>query len=277
MHISVPRDINDLTNALDGLGRLITAKRWERAAIVYAWTEPGERGGDKRSAAASTSVSENGLLTINGLASKGIRGLGSWQRVSEYRKAWESACDEVAKTDAALSDGMRALQPGEAIDLPDLPWKDHFGESTPEVQARVARSYIQKHPEVVAEAVKSLPEAADAVAKTASKEIFDAVHRSTVNTATKRDLDKPKDESIIPQSVLRGMANDAISLERRLRDLNDLMAQHPEVIPAIRSLTNMGGGSPDYLTTSLAGLDEALDDTLKVVGGAVPAMKRVSA
>lgn len=124
--IQIPQTIEEARANLNGLGALLTAKQWERAAIVYAFTAD-----DVKANQYARSTSTTGM-TPREFAKLGIVGLQSDASVRDYRKAWQSA----------MEDGAAEAKPGEAVELPSLPWKDHFGESTREVQQRVARSYV---------------------------------------------------------------------------------------------------------------------------------------
>lgn len=126
MHI--PKTVEALKEGLGSLERLLTAKQWERAAIVYAWTEPSKPG-------PKTGGKPPRTMGLAEFARLGIKGLKDKGQVREYRAAWESA----------HADGQASLdiKPGDDIDLPNLPWKDHFGEPTAEVQERVAKSVMK--------------------------------------------------------------------------------------------------------------------------------------
>ena len=151
--IYIPASIEDAITALAGIGQLLTAKQWERAAIVYAFTEPGTGGPRTGGNTPQLSIREFADLGITGLRDKG--------QVREYRKAWESAAAEVGNED------MLRIEPGDAVDMPDLPWKEHFGEPTIEVQERVARTAIVKNPELVREAIAAHP----VVARVATEQV----------------------------------------------------------------------------------------------------------
>jgi hypothetical protein len=167
--INIPASIEDAKTGLTGLDRLLQAKQWERAAIVYAFTSNDGRG-------RPTGNDGNPTFTMAAFAALGITGLKTREAVASYRKAWE---------DGGTS---KDIKPGDAVVLPDLKWKDHFGEPTKDVQARVAAStiaggmddFIVKNPaiaeqvarrviattpSVAVEAVRSVPAVQQAVAK----------------------------------------------------------------------------------------------------------------
>ena len=69
--VTVPATIEEATEAWNGIGALLTAKDWERAAIVYAYTEPTEKPGPKRSVTSDrSSFAGFAALCIAGLRSK---------------------------------------------------------------------------------------------------------------------------------------------------------------------------------------------------------------
>lgn len=95
--VRVPSSIEEAVKQLEGLEVLLVAKEWERAAIVYAFTDD----------------SEGGPTSISAVAAMGIRGLQSRNTVRKYRDAWQFAVD----TGAAERVG-----PGDMVTLPDLGW-----------------------------------------------------------------------------------------------------------------------------------------------------------
>lgn len=107
--ISIPASLAEARTLLAGLDGLITAKEWERAAIVYAFTEPqqGRR----------TSSGITGSLTIIEFAALGIAGLRSDQTVRRHRQAWQQAIDAGRAED---------VFPGNVVALPDLPWGEVY-------------------------------------------------------------------------------------------------------------------------------------------------------
>lgn len=101
--VTIPATIAAATKALTGLDKLLTAKGWERAAIVYAFTT-AEEGRPKK-------LTTNGqLLSISEFAALAISGLGSRETVRKYRTYWEEA------------GGRRTVKPGQTVKLP----KDGF-------------------------------------------------------------------------------------------------------------------------------------------------------
>ena len=73
----------------DNRGQFTTAKEWQRAAIVYAFTYEGTGGpSGNRNAGENSSA-----LTVSEFAVLGVKGLATRDSVRNYRKNWEWAID----------------------------------------------------------------------------------------------------------------------------------------------------------------------------------------
>lgn len=145
--ITLPATIEAAKTALGAVGRLLTAKQWERAAIVYAFTKNEGKG---RPANAG-----NPAFTATAFAALGITGLTNRDTVADYREAWE----------LAIADGKaNEAKPGDTITLPNLPWPpgttSRRGSHGTEAEAR---AYITRNPQVAVEAMKAVPAVAEAV------------------------------------------------------------------------------------------------------------------
>jgi hypothetical protein len=99
---------DELKTKLSGLDRLLTAKRWEKAAIVWAFTITGEPGRPGKEP-----VIRQFPCSISEFARLGFGGLSQRDTVTRYRKAWQDAID----LGAACS-----VEPGDEVDLPNLPF-----------------------------------------------------------------------------------------------------------------------------------------------------------
>lgn len=109
MEYTVPASIEDALLDLKGLGEIIIASEWRRAALVWAFTYEGTNQNDACSDVSKRSVSQFAALKVPGL--------GSRNSVAKYRKAWQ----------AAIDDGLaEAIQPGDLIHIPDAEWLDYF-------------------------------------------------------------------------------------------------------------------------------------------------------
>lgn len=89
MKITIPASLDEAKASLNGIGALLTAKEWERAAIVYAFTRDGTDS-DKNPRRSRSTTS----LLPREFAALGIMGLGSDTTVRQYRKAWQTAIDD---------------------------------------------------------------------------------------------------------------------------------------------------------------------------------------
>lgn len=98
---------DELRAQLTGLGRLLTARKWERAAIVFAFTEVGEVGRGR------WHKPEPPRMYIREFAAQGFSGLTTNKSVSRYRDAWVSA----------VSNGWTTLaEPGWMVQIPEQPF-----------------------------------------------------------------------------------------------------------------------------------------------------------
>jgi hypothetical protein len=96
--VAIPATIEEAVGALNGIDALLTAKGWERAAIVYAFTY--DTGGGRPKSDGNPS-----LLTLTDFANLGIAGLTTRETVALYRNAW-------------LEKGDPNISPGDTVTLP---------------------------------------------------------------------------------------------------------------------------------------------------------------
>ena len=106
--MNIPETIEAATEQLEGLGALLQASEWERAAIVYAFTHVSELGGNQHSEGHN-----NKTLSMNEFAAKGIVGLKTDVTVRKYHLAWQDAIDQ---NNAAM------VTPGTSYILPIIDW-----------------------------------------------------------------------------------------------------------------------------------------------------------
>jgi hypothetical protein len=100
---TVPSDTASAVKAL------ATAQGWERAAIVYTFTDlpRSARIGGYR-------------VPFADFARLGVEGLADADTVRGYYMCWHHAVMQAKPT--KLSDAMRRIRPGDTITLPELPW-----------------------------------------------------------------------------------------------------------------------------------------------------------
>ena len=106
----------ELRTRLNGIDRLLTATKWERAAIVFAYTEPGEVGRGRFYKPTPPK------LNIRNFAGQGYIGLSTPKAVARYREAWTTA----------INNGWAVpVEPGQTVELPDQPFPAWpYGEGT---------------------------------------------------------------------------------------------------------------------------------------------------
>lgn len=110
--VTVPSTLEQAMVLLDGVGGLLSAGYWGTSAIVYAYTEPEDHGGDRRSEGFND---EKSSLNLAAFAELGIRGLKTRDSVRKYRRAWQYAVD---------SGWAEPAEPGGRLALPAEPFKE---------------------------------------------------------------------------------------------------------------------------------------------------------
>lgn len=109
--ITLPTEA-ELRDTLTGLERLISAKEWERAAIVYAFTTNDGPGRPKNPAEV-----QDFPVPVTGFAAIGFHGLRNFRTVARYRKVWADAIARGTATE---------VRPGDEVVLPTDPWNDFY-------------------------------------------------------------------------------------------------------------------------------------------------------
>lgn len=181
--VAIPATIEEAQASLQGIGALLTAKSWERAAIVAAFVEIAERDGGRKP------VSSN-RLSPNEFAALGITGLKSHVTVRGYVERWTAV--------------RPAPKPGEIVELEGLPeWATPSPGSKSKAediatQPGAVRQALEDPtfrakvitPEVVAKVVAEDKTAARAVAK--SDASMGAVDRAQVQISREELGDRPE-------------------------------------------------------------------------------------
>jgi hypothetical protein len=170
--VQLPRTIGSAERSLEGIDQLLTAKGWERSAIVYAFTYEGKPG--------PQIAREVVRSTIREFAGKRIGGLRTQDAVRHYRDAWKRAIEEYGAAD---------VRPGQKVTLPDQPFPAFYptnmnpaGRENLAQQAEADGVGISKvmnvaaNPKAVASAITADPEFMEKV-------IEHMPRRARVNTA----------------------------------------------------------------------------------------------
>jgi len=150
MSTVIPSTLDEVKEHLNGLGKLVTAKEWERAAIVWAWTREGVNQYESL-------VSSYQAMTITDFAKLGIINLSSRNSVREYRQRWQSIIDE-------LGDAY-AVRPGDEIPPVEKPWREEKSRDDGDVDSdeSTSDSVPQPSAEAVIAAIRNNPEVAQQV------------------------------------------------------------------------------------------------------------------
>jgi hypothetical protein len=106
--VTIPT-VEELGPALARVDGLLTAKRWERAAIVWAFTTNEDKGGQPSTGRNSGQYP----MPVREFARLGFAGLRDRETVARYRAFWQTAVD---------SGDAKEVSPGDEVELPDLPW-----------------------------------------------------------------------------------------------------------------------------------------------------------
>lgn len=131
---------------IEGVKTLLTARKWDKAAIVWSYVQGQEgRGGDTRSTNGKSAI---GKYTPSEFAALGIAGLRSHHTVREYWQRWQDAID---------SGHAQPVAPGDEIVAPDLDWPPtghNHGvdegmreDATDEQKIKAAEKLIERLPE----------------------------------------------------------------------------------------------------------------------------------
>src|SRR5690606_29811775 len=151
MSTVIPSTLDEVKEHLNGLGKLVTAKEWERAAIVWAWTHDHVQGQKTCSSCSELNMTESAF------AAQGIINLSSRNSVREYRQRWQSIVDE-------LGDAY-AVRPGDEIPPVEKPWREEKSRDDGDVDSdeSTSDSVPQPSAEAVIAAIRNNPEVAQQV------------------------------------------------------------------------------------------------------------------
>lgn len=154
--VQIPTTINEAVEALGGLGQLITARKWERAAIVAAFVRLnlGEGGHEEP-------ASSGQFVSAREFAEKKIIGLTSKSSVSKYVQAWLDVHDGKYP-----KPGSKRVLP--TVDFPPMRTGTD-GHSTTKGMTETVSEMIERHgAEAVATAVTDVaPDASEKAVVTA--------------------------------------------------------------------------------------------------------------
>ena len=149
--IHIPKTMQEMENHLNGVERLLTAKKWERAAIVAAFVRLGEHGVSPAKATTSLSTHE--------FAALGIAGLKSKDTVRNYVQRWLDTHDGIYP-----DTGADVLLPDDS-EWESLPRGTNGTNSVVGASERLREMAKSLTSDELAEVIReAAPQAADAVA-----------------------------------------------------------------------------------------------------------------
>jgi L-fucose mutarotase/ribose pyranase (RbsD/FucU family) len=183
----VPASLDEAIGNLNGLAALLTAKQWERAAIVYAFTEPGEN---------RFSTGRSGRYTLADFARLNIAGLRDEETVAWVREAWQDA----------IKDGQTiAVQPGDHVALPDRDFPKHPRTRTAYDGFRVQ---LRQRPDAIRELVRDEPEIATMIAAQAinTPSVRHAIEAKLAEPIREREVyERPEPKRDYSEDLIRGI------------------------------------------------------------------------
>jgi hypothetical protein len=154
--VDIPASIEEAIERLAGIGELLTATEWKRAAIVAAFVRLNDGpGGDTRSIASS----RNALSTVE-FAALGVIDLRTADTVRRYVKAW-----------LAVNDGKYPT-PGRTVKLPTAT----FPPEDANLGSRITESSIAK-------AIREKPAIAAAAAEALADDLVELPTKTAANLA----------------------------------------------------------------------------------------------
>jgi hypothetical protein len=173
--IKIPT-VPELEERLAGLDRLLTAKRWERAAIVWAFTIKDDGGRPPNESEETLPEMAEFPEPMATFARRGFAGLSKPHTVGRYRQAWQDAIDQGK---------AREVHPGDSVELPDLPWPpdtDHHRYNQPFAEDLIQQAHedrvgvskvldIGENPTAMQSAIKASPEVRRAAVEAAVEAI----------------------------------------------------------------------------------------------------------
>jgi len=240
--ITIPATVEEAVTTLNGLEALLTAKEWQRAAIVAAFIKPGIRKATGR------------FLTTTQFRNLGITGLRTTDTVALYAQRWLDAHDGIHP------------EPGAQVALPDIEWPKTRtgtdGYDSEQGAIDTLTKIAEKHPDALTKAA----EQSDVVAEFAADAAEQAapVRTKVVKRATKRNKEHKEriKEKSKPLQDVADEAKDAYdesdtgytdptpqTLARLIRDVHEA-----EVVWALA-----GGKSDGDTVSAISELQSAID------------------
>lgn len=206
--VEIPASIEEAKPVLNGLGRLLTATEWERAAIVAAFVEKGDPKTGR------SNPRGNPRVSYAAFAKLGIIGLRDDHTVARYETAWRE------------HSGFRKPRPGQTVELPTKAFPSEAAGTAPasggrprtsagEIRDAVARGDKRVIAEVT-EGLAASEDARDEVVKAIPGKMLDAVAKDAGRTRNHAPSNRAKLDEIFGPFVRLNKA--VADLQRTLPD-----------------------------------------------------------
>lgn len=154
MKITIPMSLDGIVADLNGIGALLTAKEWHRAALVYAITKRPGKGTYVADLGNDNSIISK--ISCEEFARLGITGLSHHMTVAVYHDAWQFAIN---------AGEAKPVNLGDEVELPSMPWPP-TDPRTGSFQQRIVTQVRNAEPETRAQIACELlsePEVAEQV------------------------------------------------------------------------------------------------------------------
>jgi hypothetical protein len=195
--VTIPSTVDDAVDQLGGLHRLIQAREWERAAIVFAFTRDGAINQHD-----VPGKNTQHLLTFNEFAALRISGLTTHNTVGRYHRAWATTGRVATPGKTVDLGGLGSFPPEDVISNQDRR-EDLVASAEAEGVGTQTTQTIAKHLPALKAAIKG-----DEKVAIAARAALDEVHEDFVAA---RPRPEPK------QETARNEHADALALMIKLR------------------------------------------------------------
>jgi len=159
--VSIPKSVGEAQARLTDVERLLTAKEWERAAIVAAFVRLDRGNGGRKEVRTSTH-----FVSAREFARRGVIGLKSDRTVSFYVKAWLGANDGNYPEPGSTVTLPTIDFPSQPVNAGSRPTPTNIGKQLaedPKLAQAAATALTRSQPRIVADAIMEAPHAGEAI------------------------------------------------------------------------------------------------------------------
>jgi len=159
--IHIPSTLNEAVENLGAIGQIVTAREWERAAILATYVQPGAGQGARTSASSS-----GGLVSATVFASHGIHGLRSKDTVLRYVENWLAERPRPTPGEDVILDGLPDWPPDHTAPARNITGPERREALVAQAEADGTGASkvldIASNPKAMAAAIKADPDVANA-------------------------------------------------------------------------------------------------------------------